>query len=66
MCEKFDEKLERLETGAFVYVEPSSEMLEFNECLATAGHSVARLEVVKVEGDRTGVASSSIRGQSGL
>ncbi|MDO5643515.1 MAG: hypothetical protein Q4G26_14160, partial [Paracoccus sp. (in: a-proteobacteria)] len=31
MQKEFDEMLDKLETGAFVYVEPSSKMLEFNE-----------------------------------
>ena len=54
MREKFEEMLEQLEAGAFVYVEPSSAMLEFNEYLAASGYSIPRLEVVKVQGHRTG------------
>ena len=38
-----------------MYVEPSSVMLEFNEYMASRGYSVARLEVVRVQGgSRTG------------
>jgi hypothetical protein len=54
MAEKFEEMLERLETGAFVYVEPSSKMLQFNDYLASRGYSVARLETVKIHGERPG------------
>ncbi len=54
MNQKFEEMLRQLETGAFVRVEPSSEFLKFNEFLAEAGYSVARLEVVKMSGERTG------------
>lgn len=56
MREVFEEMLDRLETGAFVYVEPSSKMLEFNEYMASRGYSVARLEVVRVQGDGPGRA----------
>ena len=34
MQSEFDEMIDKLETGAFVYVEPSSKMLEFNEFMA--------------------------------
>lgn len=55
MPAKFEEMLKQLETGAFVRVEPSKEMLEFNEFMASRGYSVARLEVVRVRGgSRTG------------
>lgn len=55
MPAKFEQMLEQLETGAFVRVEPSKEMLEFNEFMASRGYSVARLEVVRVRGgSRTG------------
>jgi hypothetical protein len=56
MREKFEEMLEQLETGAFVRIEPSSEMLEFNEFMASRGYSVARLEVVRLQGDGPGRA----------
>lgn len=49
MPDTFAEMLDRIETGAFVYVEPAQRMLEFNEHLRKAGYSVARLEVVKLE-----------------
>jgi hypothetical protein len=55
MREEFEEMLEQLEAGKFVYVEPSSVMLEFNEFMASRGYSVARLVVVRVRGgSRTG------------
>ena len=56
MQNEFDEMLDKLETGAFVYVEPSSKMLEFNEYIASRGYSVARLEVVRLEGQGPGRA----------
>ncbi len=56
MQSEFDEMLEKLETGAFVRIEPSSKMLEFNEFLASRGYSVARLEVVRLKGDGPGRA----------
>jgi len=52
MREEFDEMLELLEAGAFVRVEPSSKMLEFNDYLASRGYSIARLEVVRLQGTR--------------
>ena len=56
MREKFEEMLKQLETGAFVRVEPSSEMLKFNEYMASRGYSVARLEVVRLRGQGPGRA----------
>ncbi len=56
MQKEFDEMLDKLETGAFVYVEPSSKMLEFNEYMALRGYSVARLEVVRLRGQGPGRA----------
>lgn len=54
MNSKFKEMLKQLDTGAFVYVEPSEDLLKFNDFLERAGYSVARLEVVKVRGEKTG------------
>ena len=55
MREEFEEMLDQLEAGKFVYVEPSSVMLELNEFMASRGYSVARLEVVRIRGgSRTG------------
>ena len=56
MQSEFDEMIVKLETGAFVYVEPSSRMLEFNEYMASRGYSVARLEVVRLLGPGPGRA----------
>lgn len=56
MREEFDEMLELLEAGAFVRVEPSSKMLEFNDYLASRGYSIARLEVVRLQGQGPGRA----------
>lgn len=56
MQSEFDEMIDKLETGAFVYVEPSSKMLEFNEYMASRGYSVARLEVVRLRGQGPGRA----------
>ncbi len=56
MQREFDKMLDKLETGAFVYVEPSSRMLEFNEYMASRGYSVARLEVVRLQGPGPGRA----------
>lgn len=57
---EFDEMLDKLETGAFVYAELSSKMLEFNEYMALRGYSVAQLELCGSGAKGQGVPSSSI------
>jgi hypothetical protein len=56
MKTEFDEMIDEIETGSFVRVEPSSKMLEFNDFMALRGYSVARLEVVRLNGKGPGRA----------